>query len=151
MAAIDIPILRKTTITLPTLAASATLIMPPVAELIDCLSWISAAVLVRVWDETLPNATAKVKVLVLNNMAGPDDPTTVFIGQKTLAEIEINSTLSPAPPVLLHAPVPTPDATKPDLVLGRYLGVYLYLDAGANGLSGTVTLAINLIGREWEP
>lgn len=143
MAGIDIAVLRKTTITLPTLAASATLYMPPLAEFIDTLGWVSGTLIVRVWSETLPNATAKVYVRVREMMVAPDDPATTFVGA-TLAEVEINDALNPAPPALLQARVPD-DAT---LSFGRYVGVYLFLDAGANGLSGTVTLAVDLLGRD---
>ncbi len=141
MAAIEIAVLRKTTITLPTLASSATLILPPLAEFIETTGWVSGALVVRVWSETLPNATAKVKVLVNSMMIGNDDPATTFVGA-TISEVEINDGLSP--PTLLQAKIPDDAA----LVIGRYVGVYLYLDGGANGLSGTVTLAVDVIGRD---
>ncbi len=140
MAGIEIAVLRKTTINLPTLAASATLYMPPLAEFIDTLGWVSGALVVRVWNETLPNANAKVYVRVREMMIGADDPATTFVGA-TLAEVEINDTLSS--PALLQSRVPDDAA----LVIGRCVGVYLFLDAGANGLSGAVTLAVSLVGR----
>jgi hypothetical protein len=142
MGGIDIELLRKTTITLPTIAASGTLYLPPLAEFIDTLGWVSGALVVRLWSETLP-ALAKVKVRVREMMVGADDPAQTFVGA-TLAEVEITDSLNP--PAMLQARVPNPASAS--LVIGRCVGAYLYLEAGANGLSGEVTLAANLVGRD---
>ncbi len=147
MAGIALSIVRKTTITLPVIASNGSLIMPPLSEFVDALGWVSGALMVRVFASTINGANAKVKVLVMNTMVAPDDPSTTFVAD-TLAEAELTTATTAG--TMIVARVPTPDANEPQLTIGRYLGVYLYLEGGNSGLTtnSSVTIAVDLIGRD---
>jgi hypothetical protein len=143
---LHIPILRRTTITLPAVAASAEVRLPPLAELIDTSGWASGTLEVRVFDVNFTGASAQIGVGVGQNSVGPDDPSRVFIGEQLALLLMTTNT---ADSTLLIARLPTPDAQVPELAMGRYIGVYVALVGNPSGITagGTITIAVDLLLR----
>lgn len=141
MAGISVAVLRKTTITLPSVAASQDVVLPPLAQFIDTIGWVSGTMIVRLFSKSITGTSAAVKVILANMMVGPDDPATTFIGDG-VAEITINTGSSTTPQLLLSK---MPDANG--IPIGRYLGLYLSAEAGSDTMSGSLTLAIDIVGR----
>ncbi len=142
MTPLEIPVLRRTALQLPSTPGSGST-TTTLARIIDTLGWAAGALQVRVYEKDIVGAGSVVRVAVFNASAVPDDPSTIFVSSDPIALVEIaqGSTTAPA---LLTVQLPTP--TDVGAVIGRYLNVQMIVVAGSNGVSGSVTLGVELLG-----
>ena len=141
MAGVHYTILRKTTIQLPTLS-SGTFNFPPLVQFLDSLGWVSGTLEIRLHSHTISGSgTAEVRCYIANMMVGDDDPTVFTQMGSNITDVQIWAPGTNAPK-LIAGKIPT---TEP---IGRYVGVFLFVNSGGAAFSGTVTLSVDLVARD---
>ncbi len=153
MAGVKVPILRKTTITLPAVVGPGTAFLPPLAEFVNTLGWVSGTLQVRVYDNSITGATAKVLIVVFNCVVAPEDPSVTLLDivddAPPLAMVEL-PTGTPTEPALFTSYIPTPDATnRPYPAIAESVAVLMLVQADTGTTTGgSITIGVDLIGRD---
>ncbi len=151
MAGVKVTVLRKTTITLPAVVGAASVTLPPLAEFVNTIGWVSGTLQVRVYDNSLTGTTAKVIVAVINAAVAPEDPAvtlTELVTGGPLAVVEIVPAF-PAAAALMTSYIPTPDpSNNPYPAIAESVSVIAVVEAGqGTTVGGSITIGIDLIGR----
>ena len=100
--------------------------------------------LVRVYNNSMSGAGGSALVNLYNVMVGSEDPSVTLQDSQPIATVTINQGTGAN---LYTARIPGQNAAGP-YPIGRYVSVGLSFTAGANALSGSITLAVDLIGRD---
>ncbi len=154
MGGVKITVLRKTTITLPAVEGPGSVFLPPIAEFVNAVGWVSGTLQVRVYDNSLTGTDAKVSIAVVNSVVAPEDPavtlTQLISNSVPLALVEITPG-SPSTAALLVSKLPTPDpSNNPYPAIAESVSVLLVVEATLQGttVGGSITIGVDLIGRD---
>ena len=143
MTPVSYRVLERTTVPLAAIVQPASY-ATALAQNLDVVGWGSGVLNVRVFDQNIAGgADASVRIAVYNVFVDRDDPAVTFEGAAPIAYVDIPVGVSSSPQLLT---VRLPTVADDSLALGRQVTVKMVVKAGQNSISGSLTLAVDLVG-----
>jgi hypothetical protein len=153
MGGVKVTVLRRTTIALPAVVGGGGIVLlPPVAEFVNTVDWVSGTLQVRVYDNSVTGATAKVTIAVVNCVVAPEAPSVTlfepFDASTPLAAVALTLG-SPDETALLTCKIPMPNEDFPNPAIAESVSVLIAVEAQqGTTVGGSITIGVDLIGRD---